>query len=125
MNPRQLRPANTILQTVLHDAAEVRLPATEIVVDVNDGYACLLRAALQPGDTLRHRQRLRNERLGALEFEVVDHIDEQQGDSRRLRHVAMQVGVLQRDVFSQALISLLRNLPFAGHQARGPARRDR
>jgi len=103
MNPRQLRPANTILQTVLHDAAEVRLPAAEIVVDVDDRYACLLRATLQSQDTPRHRHRLRDQWLGALELEIVDHINEQQDDSRRFRYVAVQVGVFQTDVLSQSV----------------------
>ena len=75
---------------------KVRAPAPEVVVDVDGGDGRGPQAPLEGGQTLGHGQRMGEQRVAALEFEVVDDVDQQQDDRCVVRRVAVEVGVLGR-----------------------------
>jgi len=56
---------------------EVRPPLSEVVVDVDRRHARLCRAALQSAQAGGHRFGLFDQRLGALERQVVDDVNQQ------------------------------------------------
>ena len=87
--------ARALFQAVVENLFEVRLPLAEVVVDVDDGDARLLRATLQHRELLGHRQRLSQKFLAALELKVVDNVNQKQRHVRLVRHVAVQVFVLR------------------------------
>src|SRR5690242_836359 len=68
-------------EAMLEDLAEVRAPASEIVIDVDDRDPRPTRAPLQCPDGLGRRLRARKHFLGAFEVERIDHVDDEQRDS--------------------------------------------
>src|SRR5437763_850292 len=88
-----LRAARTPRQTL--PCGPFRLPLAEVVVDIDDGYARRLRAPLQNGELLGHRQGVPEKLLAALELKVVDNVNQKQRHVRLVWHVAVQVFVLR------------------------------
>src|SRR5205085_2573950 len=87
--------AHAIFEAVVENLFEVRLPLAEIVVDVDNGDARLLRAPLQHRELLGHRQGVPEKLLAALELKVVDNVNQKQRHVRLVRHVAVQVFILR------------------------------
>src|SRR5947209_3226031 len=85
---------HAVLQAVLQNLLEVRLPLAEVVVDIDDRHARGSRAPLQLGEPARHRQRVAQKFLAAAEVQIVDHVYQQQRHIRLVRHEAVQVFVL-------------------------------
>jgi len=56
---------------------EVRPPLSEVVVDVVRRHARLCREALQPGQAGGHLFGLFDQRLGAIERQIVDDVNQQ------------------------------------------------
>jgi hypothetical protein len=88
---------------VLEHRFEVRLPLAEIVVDVDNGNTRFLRPPFQHGQPLGHRQRVCEQLLAAAEFEIVDHVNQQQGHFRLVGHKPVQVFILRRHAPSHPL----------------------
>jgi hypothetical protein len=78
---------------VFHLRHEVRPPAPEVVVDVKDGDAFLPGPLLEGGDPLGHRQGVTQELIPFGELQVVDYVDQQQGNVRLVRGVTVQVRI--------------------------------
>src|SRR5205085_6095867 len=89
---------HSIVQTMTDQLAQIRLPFPEVVVDVDDGNACLLGSPLQRGNLLSHRQRMFEKRLclfWRFKLEIVDQVNQQQGGRGVVRNVAVQVLVFR------------------------------
>ena len=73
---------------------EVRLPAAEVVVDVEGGNAGGPAAPLEGIDLCAATSAVRQEQFAAGELHVINDVDQQQSDFRILRYATMQVRVL-------------------------------
>ena len=90
------RPAShTIVQAVLDLAGEVRPPSSEVVIDVDHRDGRRLRPAFQGHEAFGHRQGVPQQLLTLGEFQVVDHIDQEQGGIGLVRSVAMQIFIMR------------------------------
>jgi hypothetical protein len=90
--------ADMAVETVLQLFVEIRLPAAEIVVDINGRTAGMPGALLQLRQTAGHRQSVLQQLRPLGEFEVIDDIDQQQRDLRLVRDIAVEVFIFGRHV---------------------------
>jgi len=84
---------HSVLETVTDDLAKVRSPLPVVVVDVDRRDAGGPGAALQLAEAPRHRERVGEERLPAVEVEVVDDVEQQQRDGRLVRDHPVEIFV--------------------------------
>jgi hypothetical protein len=73
---------------------EIGAPPPEVVVNVNGGYALATGAGLEASDRFGHGQCRAQQPLSIGEIEVVDHVDQEQSDTRLLGNVGMKIGIL-------------------------------
>src|SRR5678815_4576688 len=71
--------------------SEIRLPPPEIVIDVNRDNSLPLRTRFQKRDFARHGSRRPDDRVVALEFQIVNYVDKQKSDRRLVGNVSMQI----------------------------------
>lgn len=77
---------DVFLQTPVDQFAEVALPFAVIVIDIYHRNARFFGTPLQFRQAFRHRQDIPLYLLRPLELQVVDDIDEEQGDGTLVRH---------------------------------------
>ena len=68
--------AHAVIETMLNLRPEVRLPAAEIVIDVDNGYSRKPGAALELDKLLRHRYRMAQKLVAVRKLQVIDDVDQ-------------------------------------------------
>jgi hypothetical protein len=67
-------------KAVVHQAFGVGTPLAEIVIDVNGRDAGAPAAVFELGQPRRHWQRVFQDLIAIREFEMIDHVDQDEGD---------------------------------------------
>jgi hypothetical protein len=84
--------ADAVVQAVGDQGAEVRAPAAEVVVDIDDRNAGAPSLAGQGGDPPGDAHGRLQQTLAALELEVVDDVDQKERRAGVVGDVAVQIG---------------------------------
>jgi hypothetical protein len=83
-DPRNLLAATLLIETVGHQFPKVRLPFSEIVIDIDDRQPRVFHAPLQLGNASGRPFDGWDQTGGVVEGELVDHVDDQKaGFGRR------------------------------------------
>jgi hypothetical protein len=69
--------------------SEVGLPTAKIVIDINARNPPALRAAFEGGNLFRHGTSMLEQRFPVRKGEIINDIDEEQGDRGLIRGIAM------------------------------------
>src|SRR5438874_3775517 len=80
---RRLRP-----QAVFEQFIGIRPPLPEIVVDIDDRNACPTRPLFEAPETGRHREVLAKYALSVRKLEMIDRIDDDEGETGFMADVA-------------------------------------
>jgi hypothetical protein len=82
-------PAHLLVEAVAQQGLKVGLPAAKILIDINARNPRLLRAAFQGRNLFGHREGLFAQGFARRKGEVINNINEEQGDWGRIRGIAM------------------------------------
>src|SRR5829696_7724468 len=72
------------------EAAKVRLPAAKVVVYIDHQDIYVVGSLFKLGDVFRHRQRVLQELVPFWKLQIVNYVDQQQGNIRLVRSVAVE-----------------------------------
>ncbi len=93
-------------------------PPAEVVVDVDGRHLGPSRLLFQPSDLLGHRLGELEELISLREFQVIDHVDQEQGDRGFVRGIPMQVLIGRTHDWTLRISSLGMHLRVdLGHQS--------
>jgi hypothetical protein len=83
------------VQAVLNQFVEIRSPAPEVIVDINNRNARRFCAALERCLRARQRDCVRQQFFSTLEVDWIDHIDQQKYRLRFVRRMVQAATVLR------------------------------
>ena len=86
---------------MFHQGAQIRAPATKIVVNVNDRHAGVFGTAFQPAELLRHRWRIPHQLPRFRELEIINDIDDQQSGFAFIGGAPVQITIFSRHSLSR------------------------